>query len=81
MSTHRTGIGSHFSLLFADVGDFNYIYIPDFKRYYFVESVSLAENGMNVYECECDYLMTYKTIISGLSIKCRGVQRSAYTTM
>ena len=27
---------------------------------------------MNVYECECDYLMTYKAIISGLSIKCRG---------
>ena len=61
-----------FQFTVSDVGEFNYIYIPDFRRYYFVESVSLAENGMNVYECECDYLMTYKAIISGLSIKCRG---------
>ena len=61
-----------FQFTVSDVGEFNYIYIPDFRRYYFVESVSLAENGMTVYECECDYLMTYKTIISGLSIKCRG---------
>ena len=61
-----------FQFTVSDVGDFNYIYIPDFRRYYVVEPVSLAENGMNVYECECDYLMTYKAIISGLSIKCRG---------
>ena len=61
-----------FQFTVSDVGEFNYIYIPDFRRYYFVESVSLAENGMIVYECECDYLMTYKAIISGLSIKCRG---------
>lgn len=61
-----------FQFTVSDVGDFNYIYIPDYRRYYFVESVSLAENGTNVYECECDYLMTYKAIISGLSIKCRG---------
>lgn len=61
-----------FQFTVADVGEFNYIYIPDFRRFYFVESVSLAENGMTVYECECDYLMTYKTIISNLSIKCRG---------
>ena len=61
-----------FQFTAVDVGDFNYIYIPDFRRYYFVESVSLAENGMNVYECKCDCLMTYKAIISGLSIKCRG---------
>ena len=61
-----------FQFTVSDVGDFNYIYIPDFTRYYFVESVSLPEHGMNVYECACDYLMTYKAIISGLSIKCRG---------
>lgn len=61
-----------FRFTVSDVGEFNYIYIPEFRRYYFVESVSVAENGMNVYECECDYLMTYKDIISRLSIKCRG---------
>ena len=69
-SQNRNRLSFQFTV--SDVGDFNYIYIPDYNRYYFVESVSLAENGTNVYECECDYLMTYKTIISGLSIKCRG---------
>ena len=61
-----------FQFTVSDVGDFNYIYIPDFRRYYFVESVSLAAHGLDVYECECDYLSTYKADISGLSIKCRG---------
>lgn len=68
-----------FQFIVTDVGEFNYIYIPEYKRYYFVESVSLAENGMNVYECECDYLMTYKTIISNLSIKCRGSTKKFIT--
>ena len=68
-----------FQFTVSDGGDFNYIYIPDFRRYYFVETVSLAENGMNVYECECDYLMTYKAIISGLSIKCRGSTKKCIT--
>ena len=69
-SQNRNRLSFQFTV--SDVGEFNYIYIPDFRRYYFVESVSVAENGMNVYECECDYLMTYKDIISRLSIHCRG---------
>ena len=69
-SQNRNRLSFQFTV--SDVGDFNYIYIPDYNRYYIVETVSLAEHGMNVYECECDYLMTYKAIISGLSIKCRG---------
>ena len=69
-----------FQFTVSDVGDFNYIYIPDYNRYYFVETVSHAENGMNVYECECDYLMPYKAIISGLSIKCRGSTKKRIPT-
>ena len=68
-----------FQFTVSDVGEFNYIYIPDFRRYYFVESVSVAENGMNVYECECDYLMTYKDIISRRSIHCRGSTKNFIT--
>ena len=68
-----------FRFTVSDVGEFNYIYIPDYERYYFVESVSLSENGMNVYECECDYLMTYKNIINRLSIKCRGSTKKFIT--
>lgn len=68
-----------FQFTVSDVGEFNYVYIPEFSRYYFVESVSLSENGMNVYECECDYLMTYKDIITRLSIKCRGSTKKLIT--
>ena len=68
-----------FQFTVSDVGEFNYIYIPDYNRYYFVESVSLAENGMNVYECECDYLMTYKNLINQLSVKCRGSTKKFIT--
>ena len=74
-------IGNRLSFRFtvSDVGEFNYIYIPDYRRYYFVESVSLSENGMNVYECECDYLMTYKELINNLSVKCKGSTKKFIT--
>lgn len=68
-----------FRFTISDVGEFNYIYIPDYNRYYFVESVSLAENGVNVYECECDYLMTYKELINNLSVKCKGSTKKFIT--
>ena len=68
-----------FQFTVSDVGEFNYIYIPDYNRYYFVESVSLSENGVNVYECECDYLMTYKELINNLSVKCKGSTKKFIT--
>lgn len=68
-----------FRFTVSDVGEFNYIYIPDYNRYYFVESVSLSENGVNVYECECDYLMTYKDLINQLSVKCKGSTKKFIT--
>ena len=68
-----------FRFTVSDVGEFNYIYIPDYRRYYFVESVSLSENGVNVYECECDYLMTYKELINQLSVKCKGSTKKFIT--
>ena len=68
-----------FRFTVSDVGEFNYIYIPDYRRYYFVESVSLSENGVNVYECECDYLMTYKELINNLSVKCKGSTKKFIT--
>ena len=68
-----------FRFTVSDVGEFNYIYIPDYERYYFVESVSLSENGMNVYECECDYLMTYRELINQISVKCKGSTKKFIT--
>lgn len=40
--------------------DFNYIYIPVFKRYYFITNMSVFPNKIYRLELECDLLMSYK---------------------
>jgi len=46
--------------------DYNYMYVPDFKRYYFIDSINLL--SLNVYEfiCSVDVLMSYKDNIKKL---------------
>lgn len=52
--------------------NFNYIYIPDFEKYYFIESVEIAENGIKNYNCKCDVLGSNKQIVMNSKIKCDG---------
>lgn len=52
--------------------NFNYIYIPDFEKYYFVESIEIAENDIKNYNCKCDVLSSNKQIIMNSKIKCDG---------
>jgi len=52
--------------------NFNYIYIPSFHKYYFVDNVEMAENGMNFYECRCDLLMSFSDVVKNSIIKLRG---------
>lgn len=47
--------------------DINYIYINDFHRYYFVDSISALNNKMYAYNCSIDVLMTYKDKIYSLN--------------
>lgn len=51
---------------------FNYIYIPSFNKYYFVDNIEMAENGMNFYECRCDLLMSFSDVVKNSIIKIRG---------
>ena len=51
---------------------FNYVYIPDFKRYYFVNDVSISENGIKIYDLACDLLMTFADIVKQSIIKLDG---------
>lgn len=51
---------------------FNYVYIPDFKRYYFVNAVSISENGIKIYDLACDLLMTFADIVKQSIIKLDG---------
>ena len=38
----------------------NYIYVPDFQRYYFVDSVDILDGQRAQYKCSVDVLNTYK---------------------
>ena len=47
---------------------FNYCYIPQFKRYYFVDIVSIENESVRI-KLDCDYLMTFfETIIENFYI-------------
>ena len=39
--------------------EWNYIYIPDFKRYYFVRDWLMVRNGIVELTLECDYLQSH----------------------
>lgn len=51
---------------------FNYIYIPSFNKYYFVDNIEMAENGMNFYDCRCDLLMSFSDVVKNSIIKLDG---------
>lgn len=40
--------------------NFNYAYIPDFKRYYFINKIEIAPNNIYALYLSIDVLMTYK---------------------
>ena len=46
--------------LSGDTVDINYMYIPDFGKYYFLKSPTIERNGYTSFRAEEDVLMTYK---------------------
>ena len=48
--------------------DFNYCYISDFKRYYFVKSITLLTGQRIQIDLSVDVLMTYKEDIKNLTV-------------
>lgn len=49
--------------LSGDTVDINYMYIPDFGKYYFLKSPTIERNGYTSFRAEEDVLMTYKSQI------------------
>lgn len=47
----------------VDLKTFNYAYIPDLNRYYFINVVESMNNAIDVLYLEVDVLMSYKTQI------------------
>lgn len=46
---------------------FNYAYIPDLRRYYFIRDIVAVSKSLYSVSMQCDELMSYKTEIYGLS--------------
>lgn len=48
--------------------DKNYCEIPEFNRFYFIDSIETLYGGHCLIHCSVDVLMTYKEKIKGLSV-------------
>lgn len=51
----------------ADLTNCNYMYIPQFNRYYFVNNIRSIRNGLVEFTCHVDVLETYKDQIKANS--------------
>lgn len=47
----------------------NYVYIREFSRYYFITDIVSPHKGLYELHLKCDVLMTYKTAIRGLTTR------------
>lgn len=48
---------------FTDVINFNYIYIPELRRYFYVKNSTIREDGFVQIQCRVDVLKSFKTDI------------------
>lgn len=44
---------------------YNYCYIPDFNRYYYIDSIEIFPNNLYELRLKCDVLMSFKDSIIG----------------
>lgn len=61
----NTSIQNPVFLLTGFDNTYNYIYVPSWGRYYFIDDVVLGNTNLFEVHCSCDYLATFK---SGISI-------------
>ena len=47
----------------GNIPSFNYAYIPEFDRYYFIDNIASIRNGIWSIEMTCDVLMSFRTDI------------------
>lgn len=50
----------------ADLTAYNYCYIADFNRWYYITDITIVRNGMYEFKCKVDVLFTYSTEIYAL---------------
>lgn len=52
----------------VNVANFNYCFIPDFNRYYFISSVDVLDNRRFMIRCNVDVLMSFADDIKKLTV-------------
>lgn len=56
----------------------NYVYIPDFKRYYFISNVDNVTATLVRVQLTTDLLMTYQTIILNSQVQITATEKPSY---
>lgn len=51
----------------SQIATYNYVYIPTFKRYYFIDNITVLTNNIIQIDCSVDVLMSYNQQIKALS--------------
>lgn len=51
----------------SSFGEYNYVYIPQFDRYYFIKGIMNYRNNLWILELECDVLMSFKSSILNMN--------------
>lgn len=51
-----------------DIGNYNYCYIPDFNRYYFITDITVIRTGLFAISLMVDVLESFKSDIKNLSV-------------
>ena len=58
----------------ADITKYNYVYIEDFHRYYFINNHRALRTGLYELECEEDYLYTWKESVYSWTVELERAQ-------
>ena len=59
----------------------NYVYAPEFERYYFIDSINVEPGARLELSCSVDVLMTYATAINNLTLTVARQEKSGLTTI
>ena len=61
-------IDPEFDIELTDFPNVNYIYIPQFNRYYFIDDIIIVRNNLYHFVCHCDVLMSFMNDILDLEV-------------
>lgn len=59
-----------------EIGNYNYCYIPNFNRYYFITDITVIRTGLYAISLLVDVLESFKTDIKNLSVILLNTQNS-----